>query len=190
MSFLKKFWFLGVIAILALGIRVWDLPQNPPGLTWDETALGYNAYSLLKTARDEYGVFLPVNLKSFGDYKPAIYTYLDIPFVAIFGLGEMAVRLPNVFLGVGAVVLIYFLVHELLKDRRLGLLAALMLAISPLAIQFSRPAFESSAALFFNLLGTLFFLKGLKSPRFFIFAALAFGLSLFTYQSSRLFLPV
>lgn len=187
---MKHLGVLLAIVVLAAGLRVWHLSVNPPGLTWDEAALGYNAYSILQTGRDEYGKWLPLTLKSFGDYKPALYVYFDIPFVAVFGLTETAIRLPSVLAGVGLVILIYLLLMELTKERRLALLGALMSAISPLAIQFSRPAFESNVALFFNVLGTLLFLQGLRKRFLLPLSVLSFSVSLFTYQSSRLFVPL
>ena len=52
---LKERKFLLAIIILAFILRFYKLGQIPPSLDWDETAHGYNAYSILKTARDEYG---------------------------------------------------------------------------------------------------------------------------------------
>ena len=43
------FWIVIVLAIL---IRVVNLSSVPPRLTPDEAALGYNAYSILKTGRE------------------------------------------------------------------------------------------------------------------------------------------
>ncbi len=175
---------------LALILRLWDLPNNPPGLTWDEAALGYNAYSLLKTGRDEYGTFMPANLTSFGDDKPAIYAYLTIPFVAIFGLNELAVRLPSALAGVMSVVLSYLIIRRLFKSIWTGFLAALMLAISPYMLQFSRPAFEANLALMWNLFAVWAVLKVKENQRWWLLAGVSIGLSMFTYQSSRLFWPL
>ena len=86
--------FLIVIFLLAFTLRFWQLGQNPPSLDWDEASLGYNAYSLFKTGADEYGNKWPLAIRSFGDYKPPLYTYLTIPSVAIFGLNEFAIRFP------------------------------------------------------------------------------------------------
>lgn len=179
-----------LILFLACILRFYELPNNPSGLTWDEAALGYNSYSLLQTGRDEYGTLLPLNLKSFGDWKPAFYVYLDIPFVAILGLNELAVRFPSAIFGILGVLGIYLLVNELFKKKSLALLAAFFLAISPWHIQFSRPAFEANVALTFNIFGVYFFLKGLRNKKWFIWSALVFGLSLLTYQASRLFVPL
>ncbi|MEK7504094.1 MAG: glycosyltransferase family 39 protein, partial [Patescibacteria group bacterium] len=96
----------------------------------DEAALGYNAYSLLTTGRDEHGHAWPINLESFGDFKPAGYAYMLIPFVKVLGLTELAVRLPSALFGILGVLGIYLLTKELF-NRQTGQLAALMLAISP-----------------------------------------------------------
>lgn len=175
--------------ILASVLRLFDLAGNPPGLTWDEVAFGYNAYSLLLTGRDEYGNFLPLNLKSFGDWKPALYAYMDIPFVAILGLNELAVRLPSAIFGIGIVLLTFLLVLELFKNEPLAFFSAFFMAISPLFIQFTRPGYEIGLALILTMSGAYFFIKGLTNQKLLSLAAVSFGLSFFAYQSGRLFTP-
>lgn len=187
---IKKSWLLLLIIILAFLLRVVKIDSTPPGLTWDEAALGYNAYSILNTGRDEYGSFLPLQLKSFGDYKPAVYAYLIIPFIPVFGLSELAVRIPSVIFGTSTVIVLFLLVGYLFQSRKLALWSALSLAISPWHIHFSRGAFETNIALFLNLLGFYFLQKGLKDFRLLVYSALIFSISLFTYQSSRLFIPL
>src|SRR5215469_1838474 len=88
------------IIIIASILRLWQIANVPPSPDWDEVALGYNAYSILQTGKDEYGSFLPIVLRSYDDYKPALYTYLVIPFIRIFGLNIVAVRLPAAIIGV------------------------------------------------------------------------------------------
>src|SRR4030042_964584 len=99
---LQSFFMLTII-LLAAFLRLNKLEGTPPSLTSDEASLGYNAYSILKTGKDEYGEFLPIIFKSFGDYKPGLYVYFAAPFIATFGLNEIAVRLPSAFAGVIAV---------------------------------------------------------------------------------------
>src|SRR3989344_3058633 len=185
----KKIVFI-LIVLLGFFLRIYQVDSIPPGLTWDEAALGYNAYSILKTGRDEYGTILPLNLKSFGDYKPALYAYVLIPFIAVFGLSEIAVRIPSVLFGVGTIIVLYFLIQKLFQNKKLSLAVSFMVAVSPLSIQFSRGAFESNAAVFLNSLGTLLFLIGLKKPKILFYSAVVLGLSLFTYQASKIFVPI
>ena len=92
----KHFLVLAIILLVALALRIYKIGSIPPGLTPDEASLGYNAYSILKTGKDEYGALLPFVFKSFGDFKPGLYIYLTVPAVLIFGLTEFSVRLPSV----------------------------------------------------------------------------------------------
>lgn len=187
---IKKYLFLIIILLLAAVLRFYQLGSNPVSLTWDEAALGYNAYSLLLTGKDEYGTLLPLQLKSFGDYKPALYSYVDVPFVAVFGLNELAVRLPSAIAGVLTVLLTYLIIIKLFNNKIFGNLATLLLALSPWSLQFSRGAWEANLALFLITLGVWLFLKGLDKDKFLPWSAAVFGLTLFTYQSARLFTPL
>jgi 4-amino-4-deoxy-L-arabinose transferase-like glycosyltransferase len=98
-------------------LRTVSLSDYPSGLNADEAALGYNAYSLLLTGKDEHGVSWPVNLISFGDYKPAGYAYLLIPFVKLLGLTEFAVRIPSAIFGVIAIYILYKLTKEIFNEN-------------------------------------------------------------------------
>src|SRR3989344_5188900 len=99
-----------LIILLAAFLRFYNLSKTPPSLYWDEASLGYNAYSILKTARDEHGQFLPItNFAAFGDYKPPGYIYLTVPSIAIFGVNEFAIRFPSAFFGTLTVLLAFFL---------------------------------------------------------------------------------
>src|SRR3989338_11079234 len=110
---LTKYIILVLLVIIGAFLRFYQLGINPPSLNWDEASLGYNAYSILKTGADEYGNFFPISIRSFDDHKPPMYAYLTIPFVAIFGPTEFAVRFPSAVAGVLTVIIMYFLVKEL-----------------------------------------------------------------------------
>jgi 4-amino-4-deoxy-L-arabinose transferase-like glycosyltransferase len=178
------------ILLIALILRVFLLDKLPIGFTADEASFGYDAYSILKTGKDAWGAGFPLALRSFGDFKLPLYTYLAIPTVAIFGLNELAVRLPGAVLGILAILSTYFLVKELFKDKKLALLSALMLTISPWHLSLSRGAFEANLTTFFLTSGILFFLKGLEKRLFLIPSALLLGLNLFSYHSARLITPL
>lgn len=186
---LRNNWWLILIVLLAAVLRLYKLGDFPQALKWDEAALGYNAYSILKTARDEYGSFLPIVFKSFGDFKPGLYVYLAVPSVAIFGLSELATRLPSALLGVLIVVAVYFLIKRLLGSKQ-GLWVALALAISPWHIEFSRGAWEANVAVFLVVIGFLTFLEGVKRHWFLLLSAFLFGLTFLTYQGAKIFTPL
>lgn len=182
--------FLILILLLGFLIRVFEVDKVPSGLNADEAAIGYNAYSLLKTGKDEYGEVLPLAFKSFGDYKPGLYFYFVIPFVAALGLNEWAVRLPSVLLGTGMVLLIYLLAKEIFKERKIAIFSALFLAVNPWAIHFSRGGWETNAATFFITLGVYLFIKGLHKNRYLFLSQFSFLVSIYLYQSPRLVVPL
>ena len=186
----KIFIFLTFIIIIASILRLWQLGKVPSSPDWDEVALGYNAYSILQSGRDEYGKFLPIILRSFDDYKPALYAYLVMPSISVLGLNVTAVRLPSAIFGILTVLAVFFLVRELFKKNNIALLTTFLLAISPWHIQFSRVAFEANVGVALNAFGILFFLKAFKKPWFLLLSALMLGLSLHTYQSEKVFVPL
>lgn len=181
-----------LIVGLAFLLRFYQLGKNPPGINLDEAAIGYNAYSILKTGKDEYGQPFPLAFRSLDDYKPPLYIYLTIPAVALFGETEFAVRLPSAILGVGAVIMVFFLACELFPKSHpaVPLLVAFLLAISPWHLQFTRTAYETGSLAFFTTGGLLFFLKGLTKARYFILAAMFWGLELYLYQAAKVFVPL
>ena len=192
----KKLWLI-IILILAAFLRFYQLNQNPPSLNWDEVSHGYNAYSILKTGTDEWGVRWPLIFRAYGDYKLPVYIYVTALSEAIFGVNGFAVRFPSALAGVLSVLLTYFLVKKLCqnlisKDLNIliSLIAGFFLAISPWHIFLSRPAFEANLASFLVIAGIYFFLVGLKKKWLLSLGILFLGLAVHTYNSARVFVPL
>lgn len=182
--------FLAIFA-LAAAVRFYKLDTIPIGFNDDEAAFGYNAYSILKTGRDEWGRFLPFPaFQSFGDWKLILYLYATIPSVAVFGLNTFATRFPSVIFGLFAIIACYLLSFELSKNRKIAAIASLLLAISPWHIVASRNAFESDVAIPFITFGTYFFIKGLKSKKFLTLSIASFFVCFYIYRSNWVFIPM
>jgi len=180
---------LVLIIFFAFVLRFYNLTNFPVGLNADEASFGYDAYSILKTGKDQWGQFLPLTFKSFGEYKTPLYVYLDVIPVSLFGLNIFSTRLPGALFGTLAVYLIYLLSSHL-YSRKLGLITAFLLAVSPWGIMISRGAFESGLINFFIPASIYLFIKGLSRSKYFIFSAIFFGLGLFTYHSAKLLIPL
>src|SRR3989344_7300220 len=115
----NKLIILALFLMITFGVilRFWNLGSTPPSLNWDEVSLGYNAWSVLTTGKDEYGDSFPMILRSYDDYKPALYSYFLIPVISLMGMSEMAVRLPSALFGVLGIVVVYFLTIEIFTDK-------------------------------------------------------------------------
>lgn len=184
-----------LILILAAGLRFFRLDSNPPSLYWDEASLGYNAYSILKTGKDEHGESYPLaRFIAFGDYKPSGYIYAAVLSIAAFGLNEFAIRFPSALAGVGIAVVSYFLTLRLFRKSKyatcISLLTFLLTAVSPWTMLLSRGAFEANLATFFSALGLLFFLYGLEKGGFLLLSSLSFTAAFYTFNTHRVFLPL
>jgi len=190
------------IIFVAGFLRFYRLGQVPPALDWDEVSLGYNAWALGETGRDEFGNSWPLSIRSFGDYKPPVYTYLLIPSIKIFGRTEFAIRFPAALAGTLTVLVTYFLVESLLRPglaaarpglfRHTPLITTLLLAISPWHLQFSRIAFEANVGLLFFVTGMWFLLRALRRrlPWWLFFCVVSMSAAMMSYHSLRVVTPL
>lgn len=166
-----------IVAILVIG-AVWRLPQfAPSSLNWDEVSLGYNAYSLLQTGRDEWGVALPSLFRAFGDYKLPVYVYLTTVW-------PMFPRATSYIAGTLAILVCYLLARKLF-NREVAILTAFLVAVSPWTVFLSRISVEANVGFLMITLGMccLVYKKHLAS-------AIFLGLSAWTYNSARIFAPL
>lgn len=180
------FLLLLVIAVFIF-TRGYKLNTIPASLYWDEASIGYNAYSILKTGRDEGGQFLPVHFRSFGEYKLPVYIY-SVSLVQFFtGPTILSVRLPAVFYSLGILIVIFFLTR-LLFGTKTAFLAAFFYTVTPWGFLFSRVGYEASAGLMFFLLGVYLACK--DDTRSYFLSAVFFVLSMYSYNSFRILAPL
>src|SRR3990167_1389382 len=186
----RIFAILGLVLILAFFLRFNKVTEIPPALNWDEVSIAYNAYSILNTGKDEWGVFLPIHFKAYGEYKLPAQIYASIPGIAFFGLNELGVRISPVVYGSLTVLLMFFLGRAIFQSSLVGIFAATLLAISPWHIHLTRASFESSFAVFWLVLGVWLLIKGFSDRKWLVFSMVPFAVSVYTYNSARVFTPL
>lgn len=208
-SIKNNFWFCWLLCLLTAFLfasLLW-LPQFgklPAGLNRDEAALGYNAYSILKTGKDEWGTPFPVSITSFGDQKLPGYVYTLIPFIALFDLSAWVIRLPSLLAGYIIIAGMGIIAVRVSKDIGLPKTLQLLLsssvmiftATSPWHMHFSRVAYESHLAMAFFVVGIVCWLFALENSKIqkqrllLILSAVFFSLTLLTYHSYQIFTPL
>lgn len=184
----KSFLIMLVILIFAAFLRLVNIDNNPVSLYGDELSLVYDSYSILHTGRDQSGQLLPLVFQQ-GGGRPGGYVYADVPFVAVFGLSPLGVRLLSALSGLGLVILVYLFCKDFLEEKT-GLVAAFFWAISPWDLGLSRGGFEAHLALFWGFLGVYTFFKAERSGKFYIVSTLSFLLAAFTYPTYQLVAPI
>ncbi len=178
--------FLAIFTLCALALHLFYL--GLPSLNSDEIAHGYNAYSVLKTGRGEFGE-LPIRFASFGENKLPITGFLMIPGIALFGLHDWVIRLPTHIMGVSFPILFFVLATLLTRSKKVGLLSALFAATSPWLQVTSRHAHEGIVCLWFIMIGSIVSIRYVqtKSVRYLIVAGIATGIALWTYHPAKLY---
>jgi 4-amino-4-deoxy-L-arabinose transferase-like glycosyltransferase len=189
---MKRYVLIALIILFAGCIRFWQLSTVPPALNSDEVAIGYNAYSLLKTGRDEYNKPFPLTFRSFDDYKMPVYVYMVAGSMGIFGFSDFAVRFPSALFGALSVLLVYVLVRELFGEKgdRYAIATAFLLAVSPWSVMFSRSGYEANVSVFFVIAATFALIKGFRRPWLIVLSSVLFSLSIWTYHTCRIFVPL
>jgi len=190
---MKKTWvLLFFIFLVSVFLRFNSLANIPVGFHIDEASLGYNAYSLLLTGKDENNQPFPLYIDMFGDNRPSGYHHLAILPVQFWGLTVFATRFPAAFFGAISIFAMFFLAYVLFRDKTTAFVASILMAIAPWHIVLSRASGEAVIALFFILIGfgLIFLSIQKKKSAYMLIGSLSLALSFFFYHTPRVFVPL
>lgn len=160
------FWVtLALLSVLALALRLWRLDT----CLWLDEVL-----TLTRFARPPLGTILT----SYPDNNQhMLYSVLAHFSLVLFGESAWAVRLPAVLFGVGSIGALYVL-GKLTTDRTEAMLAAVLMTVSYHHVWFSQNARGYTGLLFFTLLATGLFIRGLREERWALWLTYAVSVAL------------
>jgi 4-amino-4-deoxy-L-arabinose transferase-like glycosyltransferase len=137
--------------IVGTALRFVALGRVPGGLNSDEASSGVEALSILRTGADLWGNHLPVWFPAWGSGMNALYTYLTVPVIWLFGLDSVTLRALGAMFGVLTLPVTYY-ATRLYFGRDAALITTILLALLPWHVMASRWALDSNLApLFFTL---------------------------------------
>ena len=181
-----SFWLLLFGLLLAALLRLPSLATAPPGVHFDEAANGILASEIA------WNGDRPVFITSYTG-KEVFFFYAAAITARLVGPGEFSLRLAAAFLGLLTVAVTYWLGRVMLGDRRVALLAALLLATSFWHLLFSRLGFRAISQPLMQALAVGFIWQALQSEQErqrwqkVLLAGIALGLVAYTYLAARLF---
>ena len=187
----KKYLIIGSILILVGSlIRLLFIDKLPAGLNQDEASIGYDAWAILNYGIDRAGNSYPVHLNAWGSGQNALYAYLLMPLIKIFGLNSFSVRLPSAVLSSITLVVAYFLFKKEFKNK--GLIYLFFLVIMPWHIMKSRWSLEANIFpdIIFYSLALIYYGYKSKNKKYFIFSSIMLGISTYAYGTSYAFVPL
>jgi 4-amino-4-deoxy-L-arabinose transferase-like glycosyltransferase len=187
----KKIMIISTIIIfVGCFIRLYNINNAPVGLNQDEASIGYEAYSLLNYGIDRNGMTNPVHLIAWGSGQNILYAYFIMPFLKIFGSSSLAIRLPMALIGCLTLLTTVLFVKK--NSNYNGIIVMLMIAIMPWHIMKSRWGLESNLFPDLIVYGLITFYFAIKNKKniLLIISSIIFGLSVYSYGTSYLYVPV
>ena len=172
---------VAALTLLALLLRVWNLPESPVGIHGDETEMALEA---LRSIRGEsLGIWTGVTLGN-----PSGYAYW---MALLFRLGEADVatmRLASAIPGAAIIPVGYILVRSLFPFR-VALLSAVLATFSFFFVIQSRIAFGGITSVFMALLAMWLIVRAVQSRSWpvAVLAGVALGLGLYTFKAFLLY---
>lgn len=155
-----SFWLLSLIIALAAFLRFYNLPHN----VMFEGDQGRDALIVSQIFKDNDPVFIgPVT--SVGNmYLGPLYYYFMLPFLWLSYPSPLGPVYAVAILNILAVYLIYKFGRQMF-DKQTGLLAAFFMAVSSVAVTYSRFSWNPNLAPLFGLLMIYFNWKALTKPK-------------------------
>lgn len=160
-----KITLIGIF-ILALFLRIFHF--SSPFFTSEEARVASRGFIISTTGHDELGRFFPVLFNSLIDYQLPIESYLVALSEFIFRKTDFGVRLPFIILGSILPLLVYKITQRVTGQNRVGVIAALLIAISPSLIFISK--IPNQTIILLNIYSLLFYLIISKKINKFVFA--------------------
>lgn len=185
----EKHYIIVVIITIAILNRTLFINQCPSGIHADEAYAGYEAWSMLNYGTDSFGYANPVYLTVWGDGMSILNSVLMMPFVSLFGLNVITVKIPVIIMGIISVYVFYLLLKKV-SDERMALWGSGLVAISPWHIMISRYGMDANLAPALVLIAMYLTVLGIENNKKLIWAAIAWGISLYAYVVLWIFVPV
>ncbi len=142
------------IVVLGLAARLYRISSQSlwmdEGLSWEVATLPLPAMRHFVLAKEPWNGFY--------------YSLLKI-WIDVFGASELSMRMPSVIAGVATIPLIYTVGKKLFGTRS-GLVAALLFAVSPMAVFFAHEARTFTLEWMLIAVALLFLLRVLEKPSF------------------------
>lgn len=175
-----------IIFCVALFLRVYQLNDVPKGFYEEEVTNAYVGRFILQNGIDLYGNPWPLlYFDKFGDYPPVLPLYLSGLSTYFFGFTEFAARFPIALIGALTIIPVYLLALLIFEAPILGLVSALVIAISPWHVVLSRTTAEGVVGFFVFTIALYLILT-----RKLLLSIGLFVLSYFLYPAARILVPL
>jgi len=182
-------WIIfSVLLLIAIALRAWQFGSIPGGVNQDGAMAGVDAKALLDHGTDRYGMKFPVHFTAWGyGQMSVLLSYMMIPFIKIFGLTAIAIRLPMLIISIAGLIALYLLIKSVFGVT-MAQIALIISIANPWHFMQSRWALDCNVFPHVFVLGLYFLHKGIVSKKrnlfismfFFAMCMYSYGISFYT----------
>lgn len=184
---------LALAVILAVVVRVAAFGDIPAGVNQDGAMAAVDAKALAEYGTDRLGMKLPVHFTAWGfGQMSVLMSYLMVPFIKLFGLSVVTMRLPILLASLLGLLFLYLFCKDVF-NRDMALIVLFFAAVNPWHIVQSRWALDCNMFPHVLMAGLYFLNRGVsgKGVRFNIYISmLFFALSMYCYGISVYTVPL
>lgn len=181
---------IGIVILGAL-LRIWKLADYPAGINCDEIGMAYDAYCLANYGVDRFLNPYPMYLINYGGGQSVVYANFCAVLFQVFGVSLYTIRMPAVLAGMAVIVLSGAITREIF-GKKTAVVAMLLTTACPYFIMTSRFGLDCNLFLSFAMGSFYLLMQAVKrqKKKWFCFAGLAYGITLYTYSLSWIIIPV
>lgn len=185
-------WKTGILFLIVYGliaIRIIGFPQIPGGINQDGAMGAVDAKALAEYGTDRFGTFMPAHFEAWGyGQMSVLLSYLTVPFIKIFGLTKLAMRLPMLLASLAGAAAVYGTVKKLFGEKT-AMTALLFIAVNPWHFMQSRWALDCNLFPHMFVIGLYFLISGFCRKRNLYLSMVFFGLCMYCYGVSFYMVP-
>lgn len=185
------------IFILSLTLRLLYLGSVPVSLSHDETDNIIQAHSVIQTGSDIEGKWKPWSLLPNSGVMAELSPLINVPVLSFLPQSLFSSRLTTAILSSIFPIMIWWWLTLIGVGSRVSKVAAILLAISPWHLIFSRTALEQPTSLFFYLLSWIMLAKIFQTKKSlshylmnFLLFTLTYMVGYFTYHGYKFSFPI
>ena len=182
---------MGVLTVVFIFLLTFKVTEIPVPYNVDEAGMAYDAQNIANYHCDRYLYRFPVLFRNYGGGgMSALYPYMAVVFIKLFGYSYFTVRLPAIFLSLLSALLFSLSVRKT-HGNLTSVCMMILFCILPFSIMHSRwgldcylmfPMLMISVTVFYHTVIT-------GKTRWFLLSGFLFGLTLYTYSISYLAIP-
>lgn len=178
-------------ALIGTAVRLYRFGGAPGGFFCDEAMSAIDSKAIADYGTDHYGMKLPIYFQAWKNGQQSIMLgYLAAPFMKIFGLTKIAIRLPMLIVSIIAAVCMVLTVKDMF-GKKAAAIAAVIAAVNPWHFLEGRWGLDCYMLPHFFIISVYLLNKGFKGKRIYLYISMIFfGLSMYTYGISIYTIPL